>query len=165
MKTKRIFDVVFSVVGLALLLPLIALVAILVRLDRKGPAFFIQTRIGRNFRPFDLYKFRSMVTDAETKGTLITAGGDPRITRFGRLLRKTKVDELPQLWNVLKGDMSLVGSRPEVEKYVNLFEEDYKEILQVRPGITDISSMIYRDEEQILKDRRDPETYYGSSPN
>ena len=158
--TKRIFDIVFSAAGLILLAPLFIAVALLVKLGSTGPVFFAQKRMGRSFRPFDLYKFRSMVVDAPDTGISITVAEDPRITRVGRLLRKTKVDELPQLWNVLKGDMSLVGPRPEVEKYVEIHRDDYEEILRVRPGITDIASLTYKDEEKVLKGKTDPEEFY-----
>ncbi len=160
MTAKRVFDICFSSVGLILLSPLFLAVVILVKLASPGPVFFVQKRMGRNFNPFDLYKFRSMVQDAQKKGSFITAGNDPRITGIGRLLRKTKIDELPQLWNVLKGDMCLVGPRPEVEKYVEIYKEDYEEILEVRPGATDISSLMYSSEETVLKEKRDPEGFY-----
>ena len=157
---KRFFDISCSSIGLIILLPLFTVVAILIKLDSQGPVFFRQQRIGKNFRPFRIYKFRTMTTDAPKKGPQITVGGDKRVTCIGRILRKYKIDELPQLINVLKGDMSLVGPRPEVEKYVELYKEDYKHILQIRPGITDISSITYRDEEGVLMGRKDPEAYY-----
>ena len=116
--------------------------------------------MGVNFKPFLLYKFRSMVADAPQKGLAITTGGDPRITKVGRFLRKTKIDELPQLINVLKGDMSIVGPRPEVAKYVEMFREDYQEILKVKPGITDYATIEFRDEEGVLKKYRDTEDGY-----
>jgi lipopolysaccharide/colanic/teichoic acid biosynthesis glycosyltransferase len=116
--------------------------------------------MGRNFRRFIIYKFRTMVVDAEKNGLRITSGGDHRVTRAGRVFRKLKIDELPQLINVLKGDMSLVGPRPEVEEYVKLYEKDYREILKRRPGITDVSSIIFREEEAVLKNQIDPEGYY-----
>ncbi|VAX32137.1 Lipid carrier : UDP-N-acetylgalactosaminyltransferase [hydrothermal vent metagenome] len=157
---KRFFDISCSFIGLIILLPLFTVVAILIKFDSRGPVFFRQQRIGKNFRPFRIYKFRTMTTDAPEKGPEITVGGDKRVTRIGRILRKYKLDELPQLINVLMGDMSLVGPRPEVEKYVELYKEDYKHILQVRPGITDISSITYRDEEGVLVGKKDPEAYY-----
>jgi lipopolysaccharide/colanic/teichoic acid biosynthesis glycosyltransferase len=157
---KRLFDILFSFIGLILLEPLFVVVAIMIKVDSTGPVFFRQGRVGKNFRRFIIYKFRTMVVDAEKKGLRITSGGDDRITRVGRILRKFKIDELPQLFNVLKGDMSLVGPRPEVEKYVELYKKDYSEILKVRPGITDVSSIIYRDEEGVLGDQADPEGYY-----
>jgi len=132
----------------------------MIKVDSTGPIFFRQERIGKNFRRFMIYKFRTMVVDAEKKGLRITSGGDRRVTKVGRILRKFKIDELPQLFNVLKGDMSLVGPRPEVIKYVEWYKEDYERILSVRPGITDISSMTFRDEESILQGVDDPERYY-----
>ncbi|HHT9130649.1 MAG TPA: sugar transferase, partial [Candidatus Brocadiaceae bacterium] len=157
---KRLFDIFLSSIGLILFSPLFAAVSILIKLGSAGPIFFTQKRIGKNFKPFYLYKFRTMVQDAPTKGLSITVDCDPRITRIGRLLRKTKIDELPQLWNVLKGNMSLVGPRPEVRRYVSKYRKDYKEILKIRPGITDGASLIYSNEEAILKGKKDPEAYY-----
>jgi len=143
-----------------LLLPLFIVIGILIKADSSGPVFYKQQRVGLNFIPFFIYKFRTMVQDADKKGSQITAGGDVRVTRIGRILRKTKVDELPQLINVLKGEMSFVGPRPEVEEYVILFKDDYNDILKIRPGITDISSITYRDEEGVLRDRGNAEEYY-----
>ncbi len=157
---KRVFDICSAAVGLVVLLPLFAVTAVVIKLDSRGPVFFTQQRMGRNFRPFRIYKFRTMTADAPARGPQITVGGDRRVTRVGRFLRRYKIDELPQLFNVLKGDMSLVGPRPEVGKYVDLYREDYEYILRVRPGITDISSITYRDEEGLLRDRDDPETFY-----
>jgi lipopolysaccharide/colanic/teichoic acid biosynthesis glycosyltransferase len=160
MKPKRLFDIFFSTIGLILLLPLFGVIAVLIKLGGPGPVLFVQKRMGRGARPFDLYKFRTMVPGAPDQGGLITTANDPRITKIGRILRKIKVDELPQLWNVFRGDMSLVGPRPEVEKYVTIYKEAYEEILSIRPGITDIASLTYSDEETILKDKPDPEKYY-----
>lgn len=160
MKVKRLFDIVRSLIGLILLLPAFLIVAAAIKLTSRGPVFFRQKRVGLNFKPFYIYKFRTMVKDAETKGYQITAGGDPRITGVGKVLRKTKLDELPQLINVLKGDMSLVGPRPEVQKYVDLYRADYEEILKMRPGITDISSLMFRNEEGVLGNQPDPERFY-----
>jgi len=157
---KRLFDMLFSFIGLLLLQPLFIVIAIMIKVDSRGPVFFKQGRVGKNFRGFVIYKFRTMVVDAEKKGLRITSGGDDRVTRVGRILRKFKIDELPQLFNVLKGDMSLVGPRPEVEEYVKLYEKDYREILKRRPGITDVSSIIFREEEAVLKNQVDPEGYY-----
>lgn len=159
--TKRALDIVASGLGLLALAPLLCVVAALVRATSPGPVFFRQQRMGRNFRPFRIYKFRTMVADAPSRGGQITAGErDPRITAIGRVLRKTKIDELPQLLNVLWGDMSLVGPRPEVPRYVEMFRRDYEEILQVRPGITDLASVKYRDEAAILGQHEDTETVY-----
>ncbi|MBN2244624.1 MAG: sugar transferase [Candidatus Aminicenantes bacterium] len=157
---KRLFDLLFSFIGLLLLQPFFIVIAIMIKVDSIGPVFFRQGRVGKNFRRFMIYKFRTMVVDAEKKGLRITSGGDRRVTRVGRMLRKFKIDELPQLFNVLKGDMSLVGPRPEVEEYVKLYEEDYREILKRRPGITDVSSIIFREEEAVLENQADPEGYY-----
>jgi len=157
---KRLFDILFSFIGLLLLQPFFIVIAIMIKVDSTGPVFFRQGRVGKNFKPFMIYKFRTMVLDAENKGLHITSGGDNRITRVGRILRRFKVDELPQLYNVLKGDMSLVGPRPEVIRYVEWYKEDYERILSVRPGITDISSMTFRNEESILQGSDDPERYY-----
>ena len=157
---KRLFDIFFSMFGLIMLLPFFALIALLIKIESPGTVFYMQKRIGMKYKPFYIYKFRSMVQDADKKGLQITAGGDKRITNVGRILRKIKADELPQLINVLMGDMSFVGPRPEVEKYVNLYHKDYEKILSVRPGITDISSITFRDEEGVLKKESDPESYY-----
>ena len=157
---KRAGDVIVAAVGLVLASPILALAAIAVKLDSHGPVFFRQERIGRNFRPFRIFKFRTMVVDAPQLGAQITAGADPRITRVGRFLRKSKIDELPQLINVLVGDMSLVGPRPEMPKYVEMFRDDYRFILSVRPGITDPASIKYRDESAILANSPDPEQMY-----
>lgn len=157
---KRLFDIFFSSFGLLVLLPLFAVVAILLKLSSPGPILCVQKRIGRWLKPFALYKFRSQVDSATKKGALITAGDDQRVTKIGRFLRKTKIDELPQLINVLKGEMSLVGPRPEVRRYVSKYRKDYKEILKIRPGITDIASLTYKNEEALLKDKKDPEKYY-----
>jgi len=147
---KRAFDILCSFGGLLVLSPLLTVAALAVKIDSKGPAFFLQERIGRNFRPFRIIKFRTMKTGSEKLGSLITVGGDDRVTRVGRFLRRYKIDELPQLINVLKGDMSLVGPRPEVKKYVGLFQVDYERLLRVRPGITDPASLRYSDEEGLL---------------
>jgi lipopolysaccharide/colanic/teichoic acid biosynthesis glycosyltransferase len=157
---KRAFDCAAAGVGLVLVSPLLVAAAIAVRLDSAGPVFFLQQRVGRSFRPFWIYKFRTMVTDADKRGGQLTAGADPRITRVGRVLRQTKIDELPQLLNVLWGDMSLVGPRPEVPKYVELFRDDYACVLSVRPGLTDPASVKYRDEAALLAASADPEREY-----
>ncbi len=158
--TKRIFDVIFSIVGLMVLSPVFAAVSVLIKLDSTGPVFFLQERVGRYFRPFTIYKFRSMRTEARKKGALITVAGDERVTRVGRILRKHKIDELPQLLNVLKGDMSLVGPRPEVMEYVQLFSAEYEKLLKVRPGITDPASIKFSEEEKVLSAADDWEEDY-----
>ena len=157
---KRVSDILLSGFGLILLSPVFLVLALLVKLGSKGPVFFIQERMGRNFNSFGLLKFRTMVEGAPAAGPAITAKGDPRITGVGKFLRKTKMDELPQLINVLKGDMSLVGPRPEVRKYVEAFEKDYRKILTVRPGITDFATIEYRDEEAVLAKYGNPEEGY-----
>lgn len=135
--------------------------ALAIKLDSPGPVLFVQQRVGRNFRPFGIYKLRTMVADAPMRGGQITFGADPRITRVGRWLRKTKLDELPQLANVLLGHMSLVGPRPEVPRYVEMFREDYTCVLSVRPGLTDAASVKYRDEAGQLASSPDPEREYS----
>ena len=157
---KRILDIVVSLIGLICFFPLLLLVAILVKLDSPGPIFFKQERIGMRFRPFQILKFRTMVQDSSTRGKSITVGDDPRITRVGWFLRKTKIDELPQLINVLRGEMTFVGPRPEVPQYVELFRNDYEEILKIRPGITDLASIKYRDEATLLGRCENPEEEY-----
>lgn len=159
---KRVFDIAIALLGLLFLLPVFALVALMIKLDSRGRSFFRQERMGRGFRPFFIYKFRTMVEDAPHKGGAITFGEDPRITPLGKFLRKTKIDELPQLLNVLKGDMSFVGPRPEVRQYVELFRQDYEQILKVRPGITDLASLKYRDEATMLGQYEKPEEEYLS---
>ncbi len=157
---KRGFDLGASFIGLLVTAPIMLLAAVAVRLSSPGPVFFRQERMGRGFRAFQILKFRTMVVDAPRLGAQITAGADPRITEVGRFLRKSKIDELPQLINVFRGDMSLVGPRPEVPKYVELFRDDYQVILRVRPGITDPASIKYRDESAILGQADDPERAY-----
>jgi lipopolysaccharide/colanic/teichoic acid biosynthesis glycosyltransferase len=147
---KRLMDIILSFSGLLVLSPLFAVVGLLVKIDSPGPVFFRHRRIGRHFSSFYVYKFRTMVTGAEQTGSSVTVGGDKRVTRLGEILRKYKIDELPQLLNVLKGDMSLVGPRPEVKEYVDLYEADYRKLLRVRPGITDPASLRYSEEEGLL---------------
>ncbi len=160
--SKRAFDIVVSFLGLVALSPLLIVAALLVKATSPGPVFFRQERVGQGFRRFRIFKFRTMVPDAPNLGGQLTAGGDPRITRIGSLLRKTKVDELPQLINVLKGEMSLVGPRPEVPRYVEMFRKDFEELLSVRPGITDLASLKYRRESEILGHSGDVETTYAN---
>jgi lipopolysaccharide/colanic/teichoic acid biosynthesis glycosyltransferase len=160
---KRSFDLAAALAGLLCLAPLFVCVAIFIKLDSDGPVFFRQERVGRRFRSFRIYKFRTMVEDAPRRGSAITFGEDPRITGVGRILRRTKIDELPQLINVLRGDMSIVGPRPEVPTYVNRFRHQYERILQVRPGITDPASLRFRDEAAILAAYSNPEEAYLTS--
>ena len=157
---KRAIDLLVSVAGLILLSPVLMVVALLIKADSPGPVFFRQERIGRGFRPFSIYKFRTMVSDAPRLGKMITVEADPRITRLGHILRLTKIDELPQLLNVLKGEMSLVGPRPEVRQYVDLFRADYEDILRIAPGITDLASVHYRHESTLLGQAQNPEDLY-----
>ena len=156
----RLFDIMFSGIGLIVLSPLFLIIYILIRCESEGGGFYAQTRIGKDGVPFKLYKFRSMRTGAD-KGSLITIGGhDSRITKMGYFIRKYKIDELPQLWNVFIGDMSLVGPRPEVERYTRLYTEEQKKVLSVRPGITDWASIEYVDENVILGQAEDPDKAY-----
>lgn len=156
----RFCDIVFSAIGLLLLSPLFLIVYILIRCESKGGGFYCQQRVGKDGRMFDLYKFRSMRTGSDKKGLITVGGHDSRITRMGYFIRKYKIDELPQLWNVLKGDMSLVGPRPEVKKYVDLYTEEQRRVLSVRPGITDYASIEYVDENEILGNAEDPDRVY-----
>ncbi len=158
---KRAFDLITSLCGLLVLSPLFLIVALLVKLSDGGPAFYRQSRVGLHCKPFLLIKFRTMVVNADLSGILITSQGDRRITPIGRFLRKTKLDELPQLINVLRGDMTIVGPRPEVPKYVEMFRHGYyNEILTVKPGITDYATIKFRNEESILKGFPSPEESY-----
>ena len=157
---KRIFDVTASGLGLLLLSPLFLIVAIWIRLDSPGPVFYRQTRVGRYNKDFRLLKFRSMRVGSDKKGLITVGGRDPRVTRSGYWIRKYKLDELPQLINVFKGDMSLVGPRPEVRKYVDLYTPEQLHVLDVRPGITDMASIRYRNENELLEQAADPEQFY-----
>ena len=157
---KRLVDIVFSGLGLLILAPLFLIVAFVTKLSSPGPAFFRQRRVGKNGKTFVILKFRSMVDAAGQCVPPITASSDPRITARGAFLRRYKIDELPQLWNVLKGDMSLVGPRPELEIYVRGYTPLQRRVLEVRPGITDVGSLFYRAEEKLLGMSGDPEAYY-----
>ncbi len=158
---KRLFDLCASGVGFIILSPILLLIAILIRLDSRGPIFFRQERVGQFGRIFKIHKFRTMVVDAETRGMQITVGADPRITRVGAFLRRYKLDELPQLIDVLLGSMSLVGPRPEVPQYVACYPNELKElVLSIRPGITDMASIEFKDENQILGRAIDPHKAY-----
>ena len=157
---KRVLDFLISGIALVILSPLFLVIALAIRLDSKGPVFFKQERVGKDEKPFRIYKFRSMVTDADKKGLSITVGKDSRITRVGGVLRKTKLDELAQLINVFKGEMSFVGPRPEVPRYVRLYTPYQRQILLVRPGITDYASVAYRNENDMLAGADDPEKMY-----
>jgi lipopolysaccharide/colanic/teichoic acid biosynthesis glycosyltransferase len=157
---KRAFDIVFSALGLVVLLPLFALIGALILAFDGRPVFYCQERIGYRGQPFRIWKFRTMVRDAERLGKPLTVGGDPRITSLGHWLRKTKLDELPQLWNVLVGEMSFVGPRPEVERYVDRYTPAQSRVLDLVPGITDAASIAYRNETELLKGFENPEQAY-----
>jgi len=156
---KRIFDIILSLLGLIILLPFMLIIAILIKLDSKGPIFFKQVRVTKNGREFEIFKYRTMRVGSD-KYSQITVGKDNRITKIGAFLRKYKLDEIPQLINVLLGDMSLVGPRPEVPKYVVLYTDEQKEILKVRAGITDYASIEFSDENDLLASEEDPEKAY-----
>ena len=157
---KRSFDIFFSFFGLIILSPLFLLIFVMVKTDSRGQVIYKQTRVGKNGKDFSLLKFRSMKQDSDSKGLLTVGGKDPRITKTGYFIRKYKLDELPQLINVLKGDMSFVGPRPEVRKYVLLYDEVQKKVLDVNPGITDVASIKYRNENEMLEGSDDPESFY-----
>lgn len=157
---KRVLDFIVSAAALAVLWPLLAVIAFAVKIDSPGPVFYRQERVGRNGKPFRIFKFRSMVSDADKKGLAITVGRDSRITRVGAVLRKTKLDELAQLLNVLTGQMSFVGPRPEVPRYTALYTPYQRQVLLVRPGITDYASIAYRNENDMLSGAADPEKMY-----
>jgi lipopolysaccharide/colanic/teichoic acid biosynthesis glycosyltransferase len=157
---KRAFDIIFSFFGLLALLPFFLFIGFWILIDSPGGIFYRQTRVGRYNRDFRLWKFRSMRPDSDKKGLLTVGGRDPRITRSGYFIRKYKIDELPQLINVLTGDMSFVGPRPEVRKYVDLYNEEQKRVLDVRPGITDVASLEYFEENDLLAKSSDPERTY-----
>lgn len=156
----RFFDIIFSIIGLVILSPIFIVLYLPIRIESKGGGFYSQERIGKNGKPFKLYKFRSMRIGSDKKGLITIGEKDNRITKTGFILRKYKLDELPQLWNVFIGDMSLVGPRPEVKKYTDLYTEEQKQVLQVRPGITDWASIKYVDENKILGEAKDPDEAY-----
>ena len=157
---KRAMDIVLSACALAVLWPLLLLIALAIWIDDPGPVFYRQVRVGRNGKTFRIFKFRSMVMDADKKGLAITVGRDSRITRVGAVLRKTKLDELAQLLNLILGQMSFVGPRPEVPKYVELYTPYQRQVLLVRPGITDYASIAYRNENDLLAGAPNPEAMY-----
>ena len=157
---KRVFDIAVSVVILAVLSPLLLVVAAAVKLDSKGPVLYRQVRVGRYGKDFRIYKFRTMVQDADKLGPPLTMGRDPRITRVGRIIRKCRIDEFTQLFNVIGGSMSLVGPRPEVRRYVEKYKPEYMPTLLIRPGVTAPSSIAFKDEDKILKEGGDPEKIY-----
>lgn len=157
---KRFIDVAASVFALCLLSPLMLAIAVVIKLTSSGHVLYRQERVGKDFKIFRIYKFRTMIHQADMKGPFVSAKDDIRITAFGHFLRKYKLDELPQLINVLLGDMSIVGPRPEVMQYVKYYESDYKGILKIKPGISCIASIKYRHESEILKGVPDPEEFY-----
>lgn len=157
---KRLFDIISSAIGLFFLSPIFLLLAIWIKLDSKGPVFYRQVRVGRNGKDFKIYKFRSMRQGSDKKGLITVGGRDPRVTRSGYYIRKYKLDELPQLINVFIGDMSVVGPRPEVRKYVNLYTEEQLKVLSIKPGITDVASIKYSNENELLEKADDPDKMY-----
>ena len=157
---KRAMDIVISGGALLVIWPVLLLIALAIKIDDPGPVFYRQVRVGKDGKEFRIFKFRTMVVDADKKGLAITVGRDNRITRMGRLLRKTKLDELAQLINVFIGEMSFVGPRPEVPKYVNMYTPYQRQVLLVRPGITDYASIAYRNENDMLEGAEDPEKMY-----
>lgn len=159
---KRVFDIVFSLAGLIILLPFLIVIALWVGLSSKGGVFYLQQRVGKGNADFKLFKFRTMYTDSDKKGLLTVGDRDSRITSAGYFLRKYKLDELPQLLNVLFGSMSMVGPRPEVRKYVDMYTDEQKQVLNVKPGITDYASLQYFNENQLLAKSLNPEQTYIS---
>ena len=155
---KRLFDIMFSFIGLIILSPLFLFICILLKIFSNESIFFIQKRVGRNSKLFDIIKFRSMISDKENKST-VSIKGDSRVTKIGSLLRKYKLDELPELYNVLKGDMSIVGPRPDVPGYADKLKGEERKILELKPGITSLSSLKYINEEEILASKKDPISY------
>jgi lipopolysaccharide/colanic/teichoic acid biosynthesis glycosyltransferase len=157
---SRILDVFFSIIGLVLLSPILFIISVIILIESKGGIFYLQERIGKNGIPFKLFKFRSMAVGSDSKGLLTVGMNDARITKSGQFIRKYKMDELPQLINVLKGEMSLVGPRPEVKKYVDLYTETQRKVLTVKPGMTDLASIEFSNENELLENQENPEKYY-----
>ena len=157
---KRIFDLIITIIGLFFLLPFLLLICLIILFTSKGKIFYKQKRMGKNEIPFTLFKFRTMVEGADRKGLLTVGMNDSRITPVGFFLRKYKLDELPQLLNIIKGDMSLVGPRPEVEKYTSLYDAEQKKVLSIKPGLTDYASIKYKNENEILAKFDNPEKGY-----
>lgn len=157
---KRWFDFSAALIGFLVLSPVFILLSMVVKMTSKGPVFFKQERIGKNFVPFTIIKFRSMIVNEAKNNQLVTSSGDPRITPVGKFLRRYKLDELPQLLNVITGDMSLVGPRPEVMRYIEHHKKEYECILSIKPGITDNAAIMFRNEEEILSQYKDSETAY-----
>lgn len=157
---KRILDIVFSSFGIILFSPIFLLISFLIVIDSKGGVLYYQTRVGKDNVDFNLLKFRTMKIDSDSNGLLTLGNRDHRITRIGYYLRKTKIDEFPQLINIIKGEMSIVGPRPEVRKYVNMYNETQKKVLSIRPGLTDYASLAYINESELLAAENDPESFY-----
>ncbi|GAL67079.1 sugar transferase [Jejuia pallidilutea] len=160
---KRVFDFVFALLGLVVLFPLLLLIAISIKIDSKGPVLFIQERVGQHQKIFKIYKFRTMFVKSQKKGLLTIGDNDARVTKIGYFLRKYKIDEFPQLINIIKGDMSFVGPRPELRYYVNFYKPEDLVIFKLRPGITGLASLEYRNEVELLKKAKDPEAYFINS--
>lgn len=156
----RFLDVFFSFIGLVFLSPFLFIISLIILIESKGGVFYLQERIGKNGIPFKLFKFRSMAVGSDSKGLLTVGMNDARITKSGQFIRRYKIDELPQLINVLKGDMSLVGPRPEVKKYVDLYTEAQRKVLSVKPGMTDLASIEFSNENELLENQCNPEEYY-----
>jgi len=159
-RARRALDLILAIPAAILLFPVFLIIAVWIKLDSRGPVFFLQERVGVGGNLFRIFKFRTMVTDAEQRGKQITIGRDPRITDSGHFLRKSRIDELPQLFNVIRGEMSIVGPRPEVPRYVELYSGEERQILAFRPGITSPASIAYSNESEILAQQTDAETYY-----
>ena len=157
---KRIFDITASGLGIIILSPVLLVIALMIKKESDGPVFFKQIRVGEKGKNFEILKYRTMVVDAEKLGRQITVGNDNRITKIGGFLRKYKLDELTQLINVFKGDMSLVGPRPEVPRYVEMYNDEQRKVLDVKPGITDLASIRYKDENELLGTAEDPDDMY-----
>jgi len=160
---KRLFDIIFSFLGLIFLFPLLVIIALLIKIESKGPIFYLQKRVGKHNKDFKIFKFRTMFIGSDKKGLLTLGDKDPRVTKTGYILRKYKLDEFPQLINVLVGNMSFVGPRPEVRKYINHYSKEDLMILSVKPGITDYASIEFRDEAELLKATNNPEKLYLES--
>jgi len=157
---KRLFDILFSSIGLILMLPAFIIIALIIMIETKGPVFYLQTRVGKNNIDFKIFKFRTMYVGSDKKGLLTIGDRDARVTKSGYFLRKYKLDEIPQLINVFIGNMSFVGPRPEVRKYVNYYSENDLKILKIKPGITDYASIHFRNEAELLKTTNDPDLLY-----
>lgn len=157
---KRFLDVILSMLVLVILLPLFIIISIIIACESRGGVIYAQTRVGRYNKDFKLLKFRTMYTGSDQKGLITVGEHDARITRFGYILRKSKMDEFPQLLNIIKGDMSIVGPRPEVRHYVDMYTEEQMKVLSVRPGLTDFASLVYIDENKLLEDQENPEEFY-----